>query len=52
MSRVLRRNNIKAVSLLPRKVANFLQPIKDKLGLKIAVVYSNPCKCGVPLRPG
>jgi hypothetical protein len=60
ISRVLSRHNIKSVGLLPRKIANFLQPMKDDLGLKTPGVYSIPCECGqvyigqtgVPLIPG
>jgi len=40
------RHNIKTVSLLPRKVASFLQPVKDDLGLKTTGVSSIPCICG------
>jgi hypothetical protein len=46
ISRMLSRYNIKSVCLLPRKVANFLRPMKDDLGLKTLGVYSIPCECG------
>jgi hypothetical protein len=43
---MLSRHNIKSVGLLPRKIASFLPPVKDDLGLKTPGVYSIPCKCG------
>jgi hypothetical protein len=32
--------------LPPKKIPNFLQPIKDNIELKTPGVYSMPCKCG------
>jgi hypothetical protein len=46
ISRMLSRHNIKSVGLPPRKIANFLRPVKDDLGLKTPGVYSIPCECG------
>jgi hypothetical protein len=43
---MLSRHNIKSVGLPPRKIANFLRPVKDDLGLKTPGVYSIPCECG------
>jgi hypothetical protein len=43
---MLYRHNIKSVGLPPRKIGNFLRPVKDDLGLKTPGVYSIPCKCG------
>jgi hypothetical protein len=43
---MLSRHNIKSVGLPPRKIASFLQPVKDNLGLKTPGVYSIPCECG------
>jgi len=45
ISRVLTRHIIIAAGLPPRKVASFLQVIKDELRLKTAGIYSIPCKC-------
>jgi hypothetical protein len=46
ISRVLSRHNIKSVGLPPRKIANFLWPVKANLGLKTSGMYSIPCECG------
>jgi hypothetical protein len=43
---MLSRHNIKSVGLPPRKIANFLRPVKDYLGLKTQGVYSIPSECG------
>jgi hypothetical protein len=43
---MLSRHNIKSVGLPPRKIATFLRPVKDDLGLKTPGVYSIPCECG------
>jgi hypothetical protein len=43
---MLSRHNIKSVGLPPRKIASFLRPVKDDLGLKTPGVYSIPCECG------
>jgi len=32
--------------LLPRKISNFVCPVKENLGLRTPGVYSVPCKCG------
>jgi hypothetical protein len=44
ISRVLSRHNIKSVGLPSRKIASFLQPVKDDLGLKTPGMYSIPCE--------
>jgi hypothetical protein len=46
IARMLSRHNIKFVGLPPRKIASFLWPVKDDLGLKTPGVYSIPCECG------
>jgi hypothetical protein len=46
ISHMLSRHNIKFVGLPPRKIANFLRPVKDDLELKTPGVYSIPCECG------
>jgi hypothetical protein len=43
---MLSRHNIKPVGLPLRKIASFLQPVKDDLGLKTPGAYSIPCECG------
>jgi hypothetical protein len=44
ISRVLSRHNIRTVDLMPRRVTNFLQPIKDDNGFKTPGIYGIPCK--------
>jgi hypothetical protein len=46
ISRVLSKQNIKTVGLLPRKLSSFLHPIRDDMTLKTPGVYSIPCECG------
>jgi hypothetical protein len=46
ISRMLSRHNIKSVGLPPKKIASFLRPVKDDLGLKTPRVNSIPCECG------
>jgi hypothetical protein len=43
ISRVLSKHNTKNMGLLPRKLSNFLQPIKHDLALKTPV-YSIPTR--------
>jgi hypothetical protein len=43
---MLAKLNINSVALPPRKISNFLPPVKDELGLKIPGIYRIPCECG------
>jgi hypothetical protein len=43
---MLSRHIMKSVAFPPRKISNFLQPVKDDLGLKTPGVYSIPCDWG------
>jgi predicted GIY-YIG superfamily endonuclease len=42
----LAKLNINSVALPPRKISNFLPPVKDELGLKTPDIYRIPCECG------
>jgi hypothetical protein len=46
LSRMLTKHNIKSVALPPRKIFNYLPPVKDALGLRTQGIYSIPCECG------
>ena len=46
LSRMLAKHNIKSVALPPRKIASYLPPVKDALGLKTPGIYRIPCECG------
>jgi hypothetical protein len=43
---MLSRHIMKSVALPPRKISNFLRPVKDDLGLKTPGMYSIPCDWG------
>jgi hypothetical protein len=43
---MLSRHNIKSVGFPSRKIASFLRPVKDDLGLKTPGMYSILCECG------
>jgi hypothetical protein len=43
---MLAKYNIKSVALPPKKIASYLPPVKEALGLKIPGIYSIPCECG------
>jgi len=45
-SRMLAKHNIKSVALPPRKIFNYLPPVKGALRLCTPGNYSNPCECG------
>ena len=45
LSRMLAKHNIKCVVLPPRKIFNYLPPVKDAFGLRTPGVYSMPCEC-------
>jgi hypothetical protein len=42
LSRMLAKDNIKSVALPPKKIASYLPPVKEALGLRIPGVYSVP----------
>ena len=44
--RMLAKHNIKSVALPPGKIASYLPPVKDALGLKTPGIYRIPCECG------
>jgi hypothetical protein len=46
LSRMLAKHNIKSVALPPRKIASYLPPVKETLGLRTQGIYSIPCECG------
>jgi hypothetical protein len=46
LSRMLTKPNIKSIPLPPKKISNYLPPVKDAVGLKIPGIYSIPCECG------
>jgi hypothetical protein len=43
---MLAKHNIKGVAMPPKKIYNYLPPVKDPLGLRIPGTYSIPCVCG------
>jgi len=45
LSRMLAKHNIKSVALPPRKIASYVPPVKDALGLKTPGIYRIPCEC-------
>jgi hypothetical protein len=46
LSRMLAKYNIKCVDLPYGKIASYLPPIKDAIGLKTPGIYRIPCECG------
>jgi hypothetical protein len=46
LSRMLTKHNIKSIPLPPKKISNYLPPVKDAMGLKTPSIYSIPCECG------
>jgi hypothetical protein len=46
ISRLLAKHNIKSIAMPPKKIYNYLPPVKDPLGLRIPGIYSIPCECG------
>jgi hypothetical protein len=46
LSRMLAKYNIKSVALPYRKIASYLPPVKDAIGLKTPGIYRIPCECG------
>jgi hypothetical protein len=45
LSRMLTKLNVKCNPLPPKKISNYLPPVKDAVGLKIPGIYSIPCEC-------
>jgi hypothetical protein len=45
LSRMLAKHNIKSIPLTPKKISNYLPPIKDAVGLRTPGIYSIPCEC-------
>jgi hypothetical protein len=43
---MLAKHNIKSVALPPRKIASYLPPFKETIGLRTPGIYSIPCECG------
>jgi hypothetical protein len=46
LSRMLTKYNIKNVALPYKKIANYLPPVKDAIGLKTLGIYRIPFECG------
>jgi hypothetical protein len=46
LSRMLNKHNIKCIPLPPKKIINYLPPIKDAVGLRTPGIYGIPCECG------
>jgi hypothetical protein len=46
LSRMLAKYNIKSVGLPHRKIASYLPPIKEAIGLQTLGIYRIPCECG------
>jgi hypothetical protein len=46
LNRILAKYSIKSVALRPKKIAGYLPPVKEALGLNIPGIYSIPCECG------
>jgi hypothetical protein len=46
LSRMLAKYNIKSVALPHWKIASYLPPVKDAIGLKTPGIYRIPCECG------
>jgi hypothetical protein len=43
---MLTKHNIKSIPLPPKKISNYLPPVKDAVGLKTPGIYSITCECG------
>jgi hypothetical protein len=46
LSRMLTKLNIKCIPLPPKKISNYLPPVKDAVGIKTPGIYSIPCEYG------
>jgi hypothetical protein len=42
---MLVKHNIKSIALPPKKISNYLPPVKDAVGLRTPGIYSIPCEC-------
>jgi hypothetical protein len=42
---MLTKHNIKSIPLPPKKISNYLPPVKDVVGLKTPGIYSIPGEC-------
>jgi hypothetical protein len=47
LSRMLAKYDIKSIALPPKKIASYLPPYKEQLGLRTPGIYSIPCECGM-----
>jgi hypothetical protein len=47
LSRMLAKYNIKSIALPPKKIACYLPPYKEQLGLRTPGIYGIPCECGM-----
>jgi hypothetical protein len=47
LSRILAKHNIKSIALPPKKISNYLPPVKDAVALRTPGIYSIPCECGM-----
>src|SRR5215475_9299218 len=47
LSRMLAKYNVNSIALPPKKIANYLPPVKQDLGLRTPGIYSIPCECGL-----
>jgi hypothetical protein len=45
LSRMLTKLNVKNIPLPPKKISNYLPPVKDAVVLKTPDIYSIPCEC-------
>jgi hypothetical protein len=43
---MLAKHNTKSIALPPKKISNYLPPVKDAVGLRTPEIYSIPCECG------
>jgi hypothetical protein len=43
---MLAKHNIKSVAIPSTKIASYLPPVKDAIGLKTPGIYRIPCECG------
>jgi hypothetical protein len=43
---MLTKLNVKSIPLPPKKISNYLPPVKNAVGLKTPGIYSITCECG------
>ena len=46
LSRMLAKHKIKTVAIPHKKIANYLPPVKDEIGMRTPGIYRIPCECG------